>query len=172
MYKKEIAKDFKERIFYEIEYGIEDSIKGQTPYFSITASGYNMTKNGNRDRRYIDCICCGIMSDTILKLKPDFALMLKMHLRNINGEPSYAFENGIYFLGYSSNGEPHNYSKSADEVIADHFMITVDRVAKIRAEMANLSAESRVDYVKALVEELKPVWKAEADKTIETYNLK
>jgi hypothetical protein len=172
MIEKTIAKDFKKRIFYEISYGIDDTFKGQIPYFTMTASGYNMTKNGNRDRRYRDCICCGTMSDIILALKPDFALMSKMHCRTINGEPSYAFENGIYFLGYSSNGEPHKYEKSSDEVIARHFMIAIDRVAKIKAELAELSAKDRIDYVKALINDLKPMWKAEADKTIETYNLK
>jgi hypothetical protein len=173
MIKKAIAKDFNERIFYEIDYGIDDTIKGQMPDFTMTANGYNMTKNGNKDKRYKDCVCCGTMSDIILALKPDFALMSKMHCRKINGEPSYAFENGICYLGYSpSNGEPHKYKKFSDEVIARHFMITVDRVAEIKVELAELSAKDRIDYVKALINNLKPMWKAEADKTIETYNLK
>lgn len=72
----------------------------QHPYFSITA-----TIDDQWTRRNNDCRSCGCLHDEILRLWPQLAPIVALHLSDANtGEPMHAEANGFYHLAGATSG--------------------------------------------------------------------
>jgi hypothetical protein len=126
-------------------------IKGNTaPYFSITATIYKASKTGERDRRYTEGISYGCNHDAILEHFPEMADIVALHLSDMNGAPMYSVENGFYFY-------QENVVKGFE-----YIRLPIDR--------RNVLIRDKADFL-ALVDSLKPIYKADADAVILKYSL-
>ena len=147
--------------------------KGQLPYFSFTGTKYRVNKDGSRNKRNI-WLCSGAIGHEFVKAYPQFADLERFHCRDINGYPMYPFENGMYGLGYTKDGDTktkYNHYSKEDRIkfVARHFFISKERAEALIDSLSNMSAEERVNTVNNLIEELKPIWKEEADRLLEKY---
>ena len=77
----------------EVEIRLDDCCGNGICSFAITADTYRKARNG----RWVH-ECGGCCHDEILKEFPEFADFVALHLSNVHGQPSYAVENGHYFL--------------------------------------------------------------------------
>ena len=147
--------------------------RNQLPFFSFTGTKYKVNKDGSRNKRNI-LLCSGAIGHEFVKAYPQFADLERFHCRDINGAPTYPFENGMYLLGYTNEGEVctkyNNYIKE-DRIkfVARHFFISKERAEALMNSLSNMSAEERVNTVNNLIEELKPIWKEEANRLLEKY---
>ena len=148
------------KIILETKYGLQDEFKNQLPYFSLTCSGKTP---------YGYFIFGGADHDTILKVHPEMKDIADLHLSNINGEPSYAVENGWYFL---TNKELHNNLTEEDRprLVAEHLRISKKEANGLikKYKEGKFKKEDFEKYVDAQ----RPRWKEEADKVIAKYDLK
>lgn len=147
--------------------------KGQLPYFSFTGTKYKVNKDGSRNKRNI-WLCSGAIGHEFMKAYPQFADLERFHCRDINGYPMYPFENGMYGLGYTKDGDTetkYNHYNKEDRIkfVARHFLITKTEAEALMNSLSNMSAEERVNTVNNLIEELKPIWKEEANRLLEKY---
>lgn len=150
-------------------------IKGnKAPYFSITNH-------------------CGAAHDEILRLYPEYADIVELHLSDIDGTPMYALENGAFYI--ETFGKDKNYQINT---VAKHFRIShtqadclirqYNRIENAETSSLSVIAESvglcgnQVNkYVKPInakrkflsewIESMKPIWKAQADACIKRHGL-
>lgn len=140
------------------------------PYFAVTGhvDKKKILSTGDFYYRNYSTGCC---HKDILKTEKGKELkdIIRMHLSNINGEPSSAFHNGWWFLHGADEYEKEHEVKVedkkyyTDEFIADHLRVPIEDIPEIR----KLSKEE----FKQFVEEQKPRWKKEADEIIKKYKL-
>ena len=83
--------------------------------FSITADGYRKARNGRWVHEFGGCC-----HDEILKLFPEFAPFVALHLSSSKGVPMYAVENGRYIL-----------EKEGVEKCAEYLRISVDTASQL-----------------------------------------
>lgn len=113
------------------------SLKGQSPYFSVTAM---IRTPASRRRR--DCDACGCLHDEILKIWPKLAPIVALHLSDaITGEPMHGESNGFYWLegalggiGYDYHSGSGSSGKTPDEclrIFADHCRIELEEAQSI-----------------------------------------
>lgn len=145
---------------------------GQLPYFSFTGTQYKVNKDGSRNKRNI-FISGGAIGNEFVKAYRQFADLERFHCRDINGAPMHTYANGMYWLGYTSKGEVgvyvHYDKEDRIEFIANHFFISKERAEALIDSLVDMSAKDRVDTVNNLIEELRPIWKKEADRLLEKY---
>lgn len=70
------------------------------PYFSVTADLIDTTRRG--EAAYI---AGGCLHDDVLANFPELAPVVELHLADDEGVPTYAIENGGYWLGFSAYPE-------------------------------------------------------------------
>lgn len=139
-----------------VEGGLHYIRGNKKPYFTITADRF--IKKGN-NRFYEDA--CGCLHDDIAKVfKGKFDDLIAMHLSDIDGQPSHAYENGAYWLGFS------DYQGLDIETASKHFGLSKD---EMRARWMQIIKK---DDVKQLCEELTPTWKQRAEACIKNHNIK
>ena len=126
----------------------------QLPYFSVTHEVWHATKKGEIDKRYKEPWCCGDCGEDVEKAFSELKDLFDYHLRDINGEPMYTIENGMYFI------EENNV-----DAVKEHFLVdNVDDIMKIKTK------EELQEYLNK--HNLYAKWKHQAETLIEKYNLK
>lgn len=168
-----------------VEGGLHYIRGNKAPYFSLTASGYLRYRGAWRED------FGGCCHDIILKRFPKFADLAALHLSYINGAPSgdggnaYYWAVGGQFLGASMwlNAVDRKYlrdDRSDDEIlierIANDLRVSVEDAAAIRAEyrVYGISPEqikAGKPRFMAMVDTMRPRWKAEADACIAKHGL-
>lgn len=140
------------------------SLGGQSPYFSVTAMIHTPAS-----RRQNDCDACGCLHGEILKMWPQLAPIVALHLSDaITGEPMHAVANGWYWLSGAMGGAGERYHGGTDKapeqclrILADHLRVTVyEAEAMTRCIPAN--AQGKGVFAKH-VDTLRPRWKTEAE---------
>ena len=126
----------------------------QLPYFSVTHEVWHATKKGEINKRYKEPFSCGACDDEVEKAFPELKDLFEFHLRDINGEPMYTIENGMYFI------KENNVA-----AVKEHFLMdNVDDIVKIKTK------EELQEYLNK--HNLYAKWKHQAETLIETYTLK
>ena len=111
-------------------------------------------KKGEIDKRHKEPFSCGACDDEVEKAFPELKNLFEFHLRDINGEPMYTIENGMYFI------KENNVS-----AVKEHFLMdNVDDIVKIKTK------EELHEYLNK--HNLYAKWKHQAETLIEKYNLK
>lgn len=111
------------------------------PYFSITA---NIVTPASKRRRDIDAGGC--LHDEILRLWPQLAPIVALHLSDANtGEPMHAESNAVYWaggvvnLGAEYHGGTGSSAKNSDEclrILAEHLRISQESARALCVELA------------------------------------
>ena len=128
--------------------------EGQLPYFSVTHETWKANKKGEIDKRHKEPFSCGDCGEDVEKAFPELEDLFDYHLRDINGEPMYTIENGMYFI------EENNV-----DAVKEHFLVdNVDDIMKIKTK------EELHEYLNK--HNLYAKWKHQAETLIEKYNLK
>ena len=128
--------------------------EGQLPYFSVTHEVWHATKKGEINKRYKEPWRCGACDDEVEKAFPELKDLFEFHLRDINGEPMYTIENGMYFI-----------KENNVDAVKEHFLVdNVDDIVKIKTK------EELHEYLNK--HNLYAKWKHQAETLIEKYNLK
>ena len=123
----------------------------QLPYFSITHETWEANKKCEINKRYKEPWRCG---EDVESVFPELKDLFEFHLRDINGEPMYTIENGMYFI------EENNV-----DAVKEHFLVdNVDDIVKIKTK------EELHEYLNK--HNLYAKWKHQAETLIEKYNLK
>ena len=126
----------------------------QLPYFSVTHETWKANKKGEIDKRYKEPWRCGDCDDEVEKAFPKLKDLFDFHLRDINGEPMYTIENGMYFI-----------KENNVDAVKEHFLMdNVDDIMKIKTK------EELQEYLNK--HNLYAKWKHQAETLIEKYNLK
>jgi hypothetical protein len=136
--------------------------------FSITADVDEKRKNG----RWVN-LMAGCCHDQILKLRPDLAPFVTLHLCTHEGLPMHSAANAFYwFAGFSGglgqqyhggSGKSGNSAEDCRRIFAEHIHATNEQVAAIVAAMPRTELELR-----AVLEDHGFIaqWKGEADAAI------
>ena len=126
----------------------------QLPYFSVTHEAWKANKKGEIDKRYKEPWRCGDCGEDVKKAFPELKDLFDYHLRDINGEPMYTIENGMYFI-----------KENNVDAVKEHFLMdNVDDIMKIKTK------EELQEYLNK--NNLYAKWKHQAETLIEKYNLK
>ena len=126
----------------------------QLPYFSVTHEVWHATKKGEIDKRYKEPWRCGDCGEDVESVFPELKDLFEFHLRDINGEPMYTIENGMYFI-----------KENNVDAVKEHFLMdNVDDIVKIKTK------EELHEYLNK--NNLYAKWKHQAETLIEKYNLK
>jgi hypothetical protein len=151
-----------------IKIRLNDECKNGHEDFSITADIDEKSKNGKW--REAGGGCC---HDHILKLRPDLALFVMLHLCTHEGLPMHSSANAFHWfagfnggLGQQYHGGSGSGGKDADtcrKYFAEHIHATEEQVAAIVAAMPRTELELR-----AVLEDhgFLAQWKGEADAAI------
>lgn len=156
------------------------------PRFSITAEV--------REPRKRDISAGGCMHREILQHWPDLADLVALHLSDMDGTPMHAEANGWYRLAgalggmgeryhagsydqqhWKANGDFDGYRHStAEECLqsfAEHCRMTLDDARAFAESLPKGDPKAARGQWRALVEAMRPRWKAEADAAIAKYGL-
>ena len=136
----------------EVDVVLRDLKGNSAPYFSVTSTVYKVTRYGERDGRYQDCLTGACIRATIIKALPELSDVVALHLADIDGVPRYAVENGWHLV---QGGNVDN-------------LAGLLRISQEKAE--ELMSISKEEFA-AFVESQRPRWKSEALAAIEKYNL-
>jgi len=147
----------------EVHYGLR-AFEHQAPYFTVTADVW--------DTRYRagDPDSCGQNHEIISAAFPHLRDIIALHMSNIDGVPMHAIENGWYYFtdfdgrGISMYGGPTSskwYELSPVQRAEDY----------LRAPAGYFDDVRNKDEFVARIDELRPVWKAEADAAIARHGL-
>ena len=129
-------------------------LDNQLPYFSVTHEVWHATKKGEIDKRYKEPWRCGDCGEDVESVFPELKDLFEFHLRDINGEPMYTIENGMYFI-----------KENNVDAVKEHFLMdNVDDIVKIKTR------EELHEYLNK--HNLYAKWKHQAETLIEKYNLK
>lgn len=166
-----------------VEGGLTYLSGNPAPYFSLTCATHlsgrpNACYSGGADHR------------AILKRFPQFADLAVLHLSDIDGVPSFAIENGFFWLAgavegnfgqqyhggnsdrqhWKADGEFDGYRHSTPDeclaTLASHLRISLEEAKTLRETI-----KSKADLA-AYVETQKPRYKAEAEAVIARHDLK
>ena len=149
-----IKDEFYGDVLLDVKYGLEDGFSNQKPYFSITCVGRVMTKERQLDKRYKRSLFFGACHDKILQGKPELKDLVDFHLRDIDGEPLCAVENGYHFL---ENKQVNTLSK--------YFGISKEESQNLIDKKLDKEEFSKI------VDGYRVKWKQEADALIKKYGL-
>ena len=127
--------------------------EGQEPYFSVTHEIWHANKKGEIDKRYKEAWCMGVCGEEVSEVFPELKDLIDFHLRDINGEPMYTLENGLYFI-----------KENDVNAVKKHF-----RVDDATELMEIKTKEELQKYL--VVNGFYDRWKKEADNLIKKYNL-
>ena len=126
----------------------------QLPYFSVTHEAWKANKKAEIDKRYKEPWRCADCGEDVESVFPELKDLFEFHLRDINGEPMYTIENGMYFI-----------KENNVDAVKEHFLMdNVDDIVKIKTK------EELQEYLNK--NNLYAKWKHQAETLIEKYNLK
>lgn len=121
--------------------------------FAITADIYRKGSKKLIDRNMDRCGCC---HEDILAKKPSLKIFVDLHLSDESGAPMFVVENGFYHLegvqGVAAYGHKMNIDEFAQYI----------RVSKSSAVRMVNDIHTKEQFA-AVVDTLRPLWKAEAD---------
>jgi len=137
----------------EIEIRLDDECNNGHEDFAITGTFWTPGKP-RTDRNMETAGCC---HNEILKVCPEYATFVRLHLHDFNGAPMSPVSNGMY---HAFPGTYHS-EKAGPAELAKYFNITLDK-----AETLCTAADA--EHFQYLIELLNipQAWKAEADKAI------
>lgn len=107
----------------EIKVRLNDDCGNGHEDFAITAYFWTVGKE-RTDRNWEMGGCC---HDEILKIRPDLAPFVALHLSDSLGAPMYAVENGFYHLRNSEKGVFMSYMRLKDENEFQYFNAAEDK---------------------------------------------
>lgn len=151
----------------EVKYGLQYLKGNDQSYFFIGGTEYHANSNGEKDKRYKECITSGAIGDRIVKRDKKFADMNKMHLRDFDGTPMHPIENGLYWLGCTE------YEDFNLEQVCDHFMIDEKEAYRLRDIIhAENDRDKQREILRDIIEKsYKKVWQEKATEIIKKYGL-
>ena len=127
------------------------------PYFSITAD----IKEGRRE--YMSGCC----HNDIEKVYPELSDVIALHLSDINGEPSYAIENGYYWVTAMQGNNRWEKDTEKDYVgIFSHYV----RISRDGAIALSKRIKDKTEFAE-WINTQKPRWEQEAQSIIKKHNL-
>lgn len=153
---------------FEMEIVLRLPNGNDVPYFVIVGNKWRLTKSGKRDKRFTNPIIGGAIGEEFVKKHSSFADINAFHLRDMSGKPMHCFANGIYFLGFHSNGEKNAKSRDV-EACMSHFRLTQQEVADWIDELDALEPCDRVVNVQNRIEKLSVAWNTETRRLIKKY---
>ena len=131
------------------------------PYFSVTAD-LEDRKYGRAAENYI--VGGGCMHEDILRHAPEYAPAVALHLSDENGVPMHALDNAWYWAGgvvpYRREGKPGEPAVPNAPYLASHLRISLADAEKIITDV--WEGRTSKAGLAAMVEAMKPRWKAEA----------
>ena len=138
----------------EVHYGLR-ALEHHAPYFTAVANVW--------DTRYRagDPDSCGQNHEIISAAFPHLRDIIALHMSNIDGVPMHAIENGWYFFTNAAYVPPEQQWRSGIERAE----------AYLRAPAGYFDDVRNKDEFVARIDELRPVWKAEADAAIKRHGL-
>ena len=167
-------------------YGGLQKLGRQAPYFTLTYWAHRAGFPSQRQQG-------GAGHEEILKHFPQFADLAKLHLANIDGVPMYALENGWYWLrgalglegSAAASGWKYDYERKTHQEClqifadlwrlsgeeADTILVGFDK-DELRGEDWDTKQREAQLRLKAMVEEMKPRWKKEAQACVANHQLK
>ena len=158
---------------FRVEGGLHHISGNSAPHFSLT---YTEHREDFPDQIY----SCGAGHAEILRRFPQFADLAALHLSGIDGVPMHAEANGWYWLAGALGGMGERYhggnagqdNSAADclQVFADHCRISTAEALSI-ADKCKAATAAR-DAWRAVMETMRPRWKAEADAAIAKHGLR
>lgn len=161
-----------------VEYGIRDLRPGQ--HFFVTGTVY-ATTNPDILRRNPDNIPDhlflrgGCIHETIEAYCPRFRDLIRFHLRQEDGAPSYAVEKGMYYVNAAIFGKgklSHLDKAAGKKALANHMLFTDEQTAELLAQIIEIQTEAeRRDFFAQVVEEQRQRWAAEALQIKRKYNI-
>lgn len=175
-------------------YGGLHYIKGnKDAYFSITAQVDEWHTNSWSEGRWVD-YASGCCHDEILKVHPDLAPVVALHLSDSQGAPMHALGNGWYWmrgacaklpLGLDMKYAPQQSPEKCLDLFASHARISLAEAHGVRRDVEatamSVGHYSRVyegganapckAYVFEYLEAQRPRWKREADEAVATFGL-
>ena len=123
----------------------------KAPYFSLTMESW---VGGRED-------CFGAAHDELVKHWPELKPLADLHLSDNNGVPSYAVENGLYYIqhlipgatGYGltstsfakSSYGPDRTDDECTQIMADHFRISLNEARGLLVALIDV-AETQVSF--------------------------
>ncbi len=159
------------RAYTQVTAGLHYLRGNRLPYFTVTAETWE--KPNARD-----CIECGCLHDDVLRLWPQLAPIVRLHLSDSEGMPMHADSNGWYWLaGYygpltgdrytGGTGSSGKAPSECLQIFADHVRIGIEDAKHLAHEwqVGHSYAEAKPLYL-AWMAEQRPRWKAEADAAI------
>jgi hypothetical protein len=179
---------------FKVEGGLHFIKANGKPYFTLT---YTSHRKGFPNQ----CYSGGAGHDEILKHYPKFADLAALHLSDIDGVPMHAEANGWYSLAGALGGAGQQYHAGnskrhcpivppADkpwqnteyreptqaeclQIFADHCRIPIEEAQAIRDRVAAKwnFPDMRSEW-RAIMETMRPRWKAEAEACIAKHNLR
>lgn len=141
------AEGYDGKAYLQVEVRLYHIAQNPTSHFSVT--GAIGTKAQLRNGNWQGGGCC---HEIILKHFPELAPIVALHLSDEDGVPMHAEANANYWAGLSSFPDAKDVT-----VLAKHLRITLEDAEALTTKEA----------VAAKVEEMRPVWKAEAEAAIE-----
>jgi hypothetical protein len=140
----------------EVHYGLR-AFDHQAPYFAVTADVW--------DTRYRagDPDSAGQNHEIVSAVFPHLRDMIALHMSNIDGVPMHAIENGwFWFSDFDGGFTPSTWRELSPAQRAEDYL---------RAPAGYFDGVVTKDEFVAKIDELRPVWKAEADAAIARHGL-
>jgi post-segregation antitoxin (ccd killing protein) len=141
------------------------------PYFSVTADVF---ENGR-------WAAGGCQHDTVLRLWPDLADVVALHLSDDTGQPMHAAANGWYWLAgivggmgqqyHGGNGSSARTPEQCTGILARHLRITEDEVAALAKILATQDPKTARAMFVTFVSAQTDRWQREAAEAIAKYAL-
>lgn len=123
----------------------------ENDYFSITGSQYPINKPPTEK----NMVVCGAIGDRI-KDGGICELFNKLHLSNLDGVPIHALANSEY-----------HYKNNSKEIFINHLRCEPEFYDYLKANGTKTNINS---LIAMKIEELRPIWKKEAEKAIHLLN--
>lgn len=141
------------------------------PHFTVTGTIHKYT-DPNNDRGFV---AGGCIHDEILKVRPDLAPLVALHLSDDDGQPMHAEANGWYWLtgALGGMGERHHGGNSKPErspdeclkIFAEHCRIPIPN-ARLIADNVQKSTNPRNEW-RGICVNMSTRWAREAQVGIE-----
>lgn len=130
-------------------------------HFSITGYLGEIVRGRNIDpiiiagKKYF-CFACGCIHNEIKEAFRQLEKFIPLHLSNLDGVPTYAFENGLYWT-----------QQDKPEVLSRHLRINIDEATNLCELAKEATKDDFLPIFTMFVELQKERWRKEADEFIE-----
>lgn len=143
---------------------LEITVETTRGYFSVTGHLYSP---GHKPHPF----ACGCLHDEIAKISPNLKPLIALHLSDVEtGEPSYAEENGWYWItgivpDFNHRFSPHQTPEECRATLQAHLRATDEEMVQIMVccLLGGDPTLARKWFASHLANHFAPRWKAEAD---------